>query len=79
MTILLSTHSLDVAEEVSDRLAIIHRGTLVTQGTLQEIRTQTGNMKSDLEEIFLQLTAQAYDQSPHQSSLQSSGRQMGDQ
>lgn len=61
MSILLSTHSLNVAEEVSDRLAIIHRGRLITSGTLKEIREQTGRMKEDLEEIFLELTTHASD------------------
>jgi ABC-2 type transport system ATP-binding protein len=57
MSILLSTHSLNVAEEVSDRLAIIHRGSLITVGTLAHIREQTGALEEDLEKLFLQLTS----------------------
>lgn len=57
MSILLSTHSLNVAEEVADRLAIIHRGAIVASGTLADIRTHAGNSEQDLEEIFLQITA----------------------
>ncbi|RIL05758.1 MAG: ABC transporter [Proteobacteria bacterium] len=68
MSILLSTHSLNVAEEVSDRLAIIHRGTVITTGTLQEIKHQSGNIEYDLEEIFLELTSQAIAQ--HNERLQ---------
>jgi ABC-2 type transport system ATP-binding protein len=59
MSILLSTHSLNVAEEVSDRLAIIHRGKLIALGTLKEIRERSGRDKEDLEEIFLEMTTQA--------------------
>lgn len=57
MSILLSTHSLNVAEEVSDRLAIIHRGTIISIGTLADIRSQAGGTQEDLEEMFLQITA----------------------
>jgi ABC-2 type transport system ATP-binding protein len=57
MSILLSTHSLNVAEEVSDRLAIIHRGTIVNIGTLEDIKRQAGTFDQDLEEMFLQITS----------------------
>lgn len=57
MTIFLSTHSLDVAEEVADRLAIIQRGRIITTGTLSEIRTNAGLFESALETIFLELTS----------------------
>lgn len=57
LTILLSTHSLNVAEEVSDRLAIIHKGTIIVTGTLHEIREQTGGVMGGLEAIFLEITS----------------------
>ena len=56
MTILLSTHSLNVAEEVSDRLAIINKGKIIALGTLHEIRAIAGGKDQDLEQIFLELT-----------------------
>jgi ABC-2 type transport system ATP-binding protein len=56
MSILLSTHSLNVAEEVADRLAIIHRGVVIAIGTLDEMRALAGGENQRLEEIFLQLT-----------------------
>ena len=59
MTIFLSTHSLNVAEEVADRLAIIHRGSLITSGTLADIRRQTGDFENGLEDMFLELTSAA--------------------
>lgn len=59
MTIFLSTHSLDVAEEVADRLAIIQSGEIISRGTLAEIRNQTGDLESRLEQLFLQLTSES--------------------
>lgn len=56
MAILLSTHSLHVAEEVADRLVIIDKGSIIAVGTLDEIRFQTGNSNQGLEELFLRLT-----------------------
>ena len=57
MTVLLSTHSLNVAEEVSDRIAIIDSGKIVSIGTLNELRSSVGKEENSLEEIFLQLTS----------------------
>lgn len=56
MSILLSTHSLNVAEELADRLAILHRGSIITTGTLSEVRSHVGQSEAGLEEIFLQIT-----------------------
>jgi ABC-2 type transport system ATP-binding protein len=57
MSIFLSTHSLNVAEEVADRLAIIHQGKILTTGTLSDIRALTGKRDEGLEAMFLELTA----------------------
>jgi len=57
MSIFLSTHSLNVAEEVADRLAIIHQGKILTTGTLDDIRALTGKADEGLEQMFLELTA----------------------
>lgn len=57
MTVFLSTHQLSVAEEMADRIGIIHRGRLVAVGTREELRQQTG-VTGPLEETFLSLTAQ---------------------
>lgn len=56
MSILLSTHSLNVAEELCDRLVIINRGKIITSGTLAEIKNAFGMGGKDLENIFLELT-----------------------
>ena len=59
MAVMLSTHSLHVAEEVADRLVIIDRGQVIAYGTLDEIRASVGEFgkKEGLEELFLRLTA----------------------
>lgn len=59
-SILLSTHSLNVAEEVADRLGIIQRGELIATGTLAEIKESSGIKTDKLESLFLELTANQY-------------------
>ena len=54
-TIFVSTHLLDMAQRMCDRVGIINRGMLVATGTLDELRD---NAASSLEEIFLKLTDQ---------------------
>ncbi len=56
MTILMSTHILEIAEKMCDRLGIIQGGQLVTEGTAREIRQKTSMDDSNLEEIFLRIT-----------------------
>lgn len=54
-TIFISTHSLDVAEEISDEIAIIDYGKIIATGTMDELRKKAG-IDGDLEDIFLRLT-----------------------
>jgi len=56
MTVLVSTHQLSIAEEMADRIGIIHGGKLIAVGTREELRKQSGS-SGQLEEIFLSLTA----------------------
>jgi ABC-2 type transport system ATP-binding protein len=56
-TIILTTHILDVAERLVDRMGIIQSGRLLAEGTLQELRAKTGHADSTLEEVFLNLVA----------------------
>lgn len=60
MTIFLSTHTLDVAEELCDRIGIIQKGRLIALGTMDELRRQAKDDTSDLrlESLFLKLTEQ---------------------
>jgi ABC-2 type transport system ATP-binding protein len=57
MSIFLSTHSLNVAEEVAHRIAIISHGKMITMGTLADIRALTGKKDDNLEQMFLELTS----------------------
>lgn len=57
MTVLVSTHQLSVAEEMADRIGIIHGGRLIAVGTGDELRKKSGTTGA-LEEAFLALTAQ---------------------
>jgi sodium transport system ATP-binding protein len=54
-TVIYSTHVMSEAEKLCDRVGIIHDGRLLAEGTVAELRTQTGQV--DLEEIFVQLVA----------------------
>ncbi len=54
-TIILTTHILEVAERIADRIGIIARGKLLAEGTLEELRTHAGATQSSLEDVFLQL------------------------
>lgn len=57
MTVFMSTHQLSVAEEMADRIGIIHQGRLIAVGTLAELRRQSG-ADGALEKCFLALTAE---------------------
>jgi ABC-2 type transport system ATP-binding protein len=58
-SVLLSTHTLDVAQEVCDRIAIVQRGRIAALGTMDELRAGADSPGSDLEQIFLRLTEEA--------------------
>jgi len=57
MTVFVSTHQLSVAEEMADRIGIIHQGKFVAVGTREELRQQSGS-DGVLEHSFLALTRQ---------------------
>jgi ABC-2 type transport system ATP-binding protein len=57
-TIILTTHIMDVAERLVDRIGIIQSGRLLAEGTLDELRAAAGHADSTLEEVFLNLVAQ---------------------
>jgi len=56
--VFLSTHILEIAERMCDRIGIINQGRLVAQGTMAELRS-LGQGETSLEDIFLQLTGGA--------------------
>jgi ABC-2 type transport system ATP-binding protein len=53
-TIFMSTHSLDIAEDVAERIGIIHHGKLLYDGRIQDLERSSDD--HDLEDIFLELT-----------------------
>lgn len=55
-TILMSTHTLEVAEGMCDRIAIVQRGKLLAEGTMAELRAQGASGDESLEALFLRLT-----------------------
>lgn len=73
--ILLSTHIMREAERLCDRIAIVHRGHILAEGTLEELREQ--HQEHDLEELFFQLISQ-HDESdrPTQESRSSSSKRI---
>jgi ABC-2 type transport system ATP-binding protein len=56
VTIFMSTHTLGVAEEMCDRIGIIHAGRLIAVGTASELRQKAGGDEINLEAVFLRLT-----------------------
>ena len=54
-SVILTTHILDVAERVADRIGIIQGGKLLAEGTLAELRGRAGSENATLEDVYLQL------------------------
>jgi ABC-2 type transport system ATP-binding protein len=61
-TVLMSTHTLEVAETMCDRIAIVHGGKIAAHGTMAEVREQTSSEDLGLEDLFLKLTGGLRDQ-----------------
>src|SRR5262249_20995471 len=57
VTIFLSTHSLDIAQELADRIGIVDHGRMIACGTLSALRRQAA-LDGSLEDVFLKLTAE---------------------
>src|SRR5262245_7764320 len=58
MTIFLSTHTLDIAQELADRIGILDRGRLLGCGTMDDLRKQA-NRDGNLEDLFMKITEEA--------------------
>src|SRR3954471_15718901 len=54
-TVIMTTHILEVAERMADRIGVIAAGRLVAEGTLAELRQQNGRKDTSLEELFIAL------------------------
>ena len=59
VSIFMSTHTLGVAEEMCDRIGIIHEGSLIAEGTPLELKEKAGGDGTDLESVFLKLTEES--------------------
>ncbi len=57
-TVIMTTHILEVAERMADRIGVIAHGRLIAEGTLDELRRQTGKTATSLEDTFLALVAE---------------------
>ena len=57
-TIMMSTHTLEVAQNMCDRIAIIRRGRIAASGTMEELRRDAEAGAEGLEDIFLRLTGE---------------------
>jgi len=57
-TVIMTTHILEVAERMADRIGVIAGGRLIAEGTLDDLRRQTGETATSLEDTFLMLIAE---------------------
>lgn len=56
--VLFSTHIMEIAEELCNRIAIVNKGKMVGIGTMEELRQQANKLGASLEDVFLRLTEQ---------------------
>lgn len=57
-SVLFSTHIMEIAQDLCDRIGIINKGKMVGVGTIEELRKQSDKVGASLEEVFLKLTEQ---------------------
>ena len=63
-TVIVTTHILEVAERLADRIGIIQHGRLLAEGSLAELRERAGDARFTLEELFLDLTGSRHEAEP---------------
>ena len=56
VTIFMSTHTLKIAEDICDRIGVIHKGHLIATGTTEDLQREAQVVNADLEQVFLNLT-----------------------
>ncbi len=54
-SVILTTHILEVAERLAERIGIMSGGRLIAEGTMEQLRSHSGQAAGSLEDIFLQL------------------------
>ena len=57
-SVLFSTHIMEIAQDLCDRIGIINKGKIVGIGTIEELRKQADKLGASLEDVFLRLTEQ---------------------
>ena len=57
-TVIMTTHILEIAERMADRIGVIAHGRLIAEGTLHELRGRAGRGDASLEELFLEMVHQ---------------------
>ena len=57
-TVIMTTHILEVAERMADRIGVLAHGRLIAEGTLEELHRRTGKTATSLEDTFLMLVAE---------------------
>lgn len=58
VTVFMSTHTLKVAEDICDRIGIIHKGSLIASGTPEDLKRDVNEIDADLEQVFIRLTVE---------------------
>jgi ABC-2 type transport system ATP-binding protein len=76
MCVLMSTHTLSAAEEISNRIGIMSHGRLVFDGTVSELRQRFGDEQQSLEAMYLALTASG-NRAARATHLEASERAVG--
>lgn len=67
-SVIMTTHILEVAERMAERIGVISKGRLIAEGTLETLRNQVGGESGTLEEIFLGLVESDVDTHTSQES-----------
>ena len=57
-TVVMTTHILEVAERMADRIGVIAHGRLIAEGTLEELHRRTGKAATSLEDTFITLVTE---------------------
>lgn len=63
-SVVISSHMLDLIEDLSDRIIILNEGKIVASGTIDELRKQLSMEDSDFTDVFIEITEKAHEEKP---------------